>query len=88
MSKILFQNSDGGLSVVHSTGVTPIEDLCHKCIPAGTPYLIVEDDVIPSDRSFRDAWEADFSNPTGTSIGREAWFAAKAAAEQSEEVSE
>lgn len=75
MSKILFQNSEGGLSVVVPTGETPIEDVCHKCIPAGTPYLIVEDDVIPSDRSFRNAWEADFSTPTGTSIGREAWFA-------------
>ena len=75
MSKILFQNKEGGLSIVMPTGVTPVEDLCHKCIPAGTPYLIVEDDVIPSDRSFRNAWEADFSNPTGTSIGREAWLA-------------
>ena len=75
MTCILYQNSDGGLSVVHPTGVTPVEDLCHKCIPAGTPFLIVEDNQVPSDRSFRDAWEADFSNPTGVSIGREAWFA-------------
>lgn len=75
MTCILYQNSDGGLSVVHPTGVTPVEDLCHKCIPAGTPFLIVEDNHVPSDRSFRDAWEADFSNPTGVSIGREAWFA-------------
>lgn len=81
MTCILFQNSDGGLSVVHPTGVTPVEDLCHKCIPAGTSFLIVEDDQVPSDRSFRDAWEADFSNPTGVSIGREAWFAQQ---EQSE----
>ena len=80
--KILFQRSNGELSVVHPTGATPVEDLCHKCIPAGTPYLIVEDDVIPSDRTFREAWEADFSNPTGTSIGREAWFAAKAETER------
>jgi len=86
--KILFQSSNGELNVVHPTGATPVEDLCHKCIPAGTPYLIVEDDVIPADRTFRDAWEADFSNPIGTSIGREAWFAAKAAAEQTEEASE
>ena len=73
--KILFQNTEGGLSVIHPTGATPVEDLCHKCIPTGTPYLIVEDDAIPTDRTFRNAWEADFSNPTGTSIGREVWFA-------------
>ena len=79
MSKILFQNSDGGLSVIHPTGELPIEDLCQKDVPAGTPYLVVEDDAIPSDRSFRNAWEADFSNPDGHGIGADAYFAAKAA---------
>jgi len=81
MSKILHPNSEGGVSVIHPTGELPIEDLCQKDVPAGTPYLIVEDDVIPSDRSFRNAWEADFSNPDGHGIGADAWFAAKAAAE-------
>ena len=81
MSKILFQNPEGGISVVVPTGATPVEDLCHKCIPAGTPYLIVEDDAIPTDRTFRNAWEADFSTPTGISIGREAWFAQQEASE-------
>lgn len=75
MSKILFQNSDGGLSVIIPTGELPIEDVCQKDVPAGTPYLIVEDNVIPSDRSFRGAWEADFSNPDGYGIGADAWFA-------------
>lgn len=81
MSKILYPNSEGGVSVIHPTGELPIEDVCQKDVPAGTPYLIVEDNVIPSDRSFRNAWEADFSNPDGYGIGPDAWFAAKAAAE-------
>ena len=81
MAKILFQNSKGGLSIIHPTGALPIEDLAQKAVPAGTPYLIVEDDVIPSDRTFRNAWEADLSNPAGTSIGREAWFAQQEASE-------
>ena len=41
MSKILFQNSDGGLSVIHPTGELPFEDVCQKDVPAGTPYLIL-----------------------------------------------
>ena len=86
--KILYPNSEGGVSVILPAGELSIEDVAQKDVPAGTPYLIVEDDVIPSDRSFRNAWEADFSNPDGTGIGADAWFAAKAAAEQSEEVSE
>ena len=81
MSKILYQNEDGDLCVIHPTGELPFEDVAQKDVPAGTPYLIVEDDVIPSDRSFRNAWEADFSNPDGYGIGADAWFAAKAAAE-------
>ena len=89
--RIIFQNAEGGVSVIIPTGELPIEDVCQKDVPAGTPYLIVEDDVIPSDRSFRGAWEANFSNPDGYGIGPDAWFAAKAAAEaaeQTEEVSE
>ena len=88
MSKILYPNSEGGISVLHPTGDLPFEDVCQKDVPAGTPYLIVEDDVIPSDRSFRNAWEADFSNPDGYGIGHEAWFAAKAAAEAAEQTEE
>ena len=77
--KILFQNDEGGLSVIHPTGEIPIADVAQKDVPAGTPYLVVDDDVIPSDRSFRNAWEADFSNPDGYGIGAEAYFAAKEA---------
>ncbi len=80
MPKILFPH-EVGVSVIHPTGATPVEDLCHKCIPAGTPYLIVEDDAIPADRSFRNAWEADFSNPDGYGIGADAWFAQQEASE-------
>ena len=79
MSKILYPNPEGGINVIHPTGELPIEDVCQKDVPAGAPYLIVEDDVIPSDRSFRNAWEADFSNPDGYGIGADAYFAAKAA---------
>ena len=85
MTKILFENPAGGISVIHSTGELPIEDVCQKDVPAGTPYLIVEDDVIPSDRTFRGAWEADFSNPDGYGIGADAWFAANAPAEEASE---
>ena len=88
MSKIIYPNPNGGICVVVPTGELPFEDVCQKDVPAGTPYLIVEDDAIPADRAFRNAWEADFSSPDGYGIGADAWFAAKAAAEQTEEASE
>ena len=81
MSKIIYPNSDGSISVIHPTGELLISDVAQKDVPAGTPYLVVEDNVIPSDRSFRGAWEADFSNPDGTGIGADAWFAQQEASE-------
>ena len=79
--KILYPNPEGGVSVILPAGELPIADVAQKDVPAGTPYLIVEDNVIPSDRSFRNAWEADFSNPDGYGIGADAWFAQQEASE-------
>tara|TARA_B100000795_G_C22565899_1_gene348131 strand:- start:494 stop:688 length:195 start_codon:yes stop_codon:yes gene_type:complete len=33
-----------------------MEELVTKVVPAGANYEIVEDSVVPSDRTFRDAW--------------------------------
>jgi len=77
--KILYPTSEGGVCVIIPSGELPIADVAEKDVPANTPYLIVEDDVVPSDRSFRNAWEADFSNPTGVAIGETAWRAAQEA---------
>jgi hypothetical protein len=81
MKRIIYQNESGGVSVIIPTGELSIEEVAAKDVPAGTPYLIVEDDVIPSDRTFRNAWEADFSNPDGYGIGADAWFAQQEASE-------
>jgi len=54
MSKIIYTNSDGTVAVVIPTGEVPIEDLPAKL--GLTDYEIVEDDVIPTDRTFRHAW--------------------------------
>ena len=81
MNRIIYKTDEGGVSVIIPTGELPIEDVCQKDVPAGTPYLVVEDDVVPSDRTFRNAWEADFSNPDGYGIGPDAWFAQQEASE-------
>ena len=36
-----------------------MEELAQKDVPTGLKYKIVEDSVIPSDRTFRNAWEVD-----------------------------
>ena len=83
--KIIYDNNEGGVSVLHLTDTIPLSEVVQKDVPAGAAYRIVEDGVVPSDRSFRNAWEADFSKPDGYGIGADAWFAAKAAAEAAAE---
>lgn len=58
MKRILFPNDDGGVAIL-----VPIESLAlaMKDIPSGKPYLIVDAADIPTDRTFRNAWTADFT---------------------------
>jgi hypothetical protein len=54
--KIIYQNQEGGVSVIHPTGELSIEEVAAKDVPEDVPYEIVEDNAIPSDRTFRNAW--------------------------------
>ena len=58
-SRIIFQNEFGGVSVIIPTGELSIEDVAAKDVPEGVAYEIVEDDAIPNDRFFRNAWVAN-----------------------------
>jgi hypothetical protein len=74
--RIIYPKDDGGVVVIIPSpdcGIS-VEQIARKDVPAGSPYIIVSVEAIPSDREFRDAWEADFSNPDGYGIGAEAWF--------------
>lgn len=42
-----------------------LEEICVKDVPTGVPYRIVDSSELPADREFRNAWEADFTNPDG-----------------------
>ena len=76
MKRIIYPNDDGGVSVVIPSPNTKytIEQIALKDVPAGKPYRIIEDTDIPTDRTFRNAWEADFSNPDGLGLGHDEWF--------------
>jgi len=58
-SRIIYPNDEGGVSVIvpaPECGLT-IEQIAIKDVPAGKPYKIVDVADIPSDRTFRNAWE-------------------------------
>ncbi len=76
---------DGGIAVLSPADCgLAIEDIARKDVPVGVPYKIISVLDIPEDRTFRDAWEADFSNPDGYGIGHDAWFTEKAKQEEVE----
>jgi len=54
MKKIIYQNPDGTVSIVTPSGKVLIEDLPEKL--GLTDYEIVEDEALPTDRTFRNAW--------------------------------
>lgn len=85
MTQRIIYPTENGICILVPTGELSIEEVARKDVPANTAYLIVEANTIPSDRTFRNAWEADFSNPDGYGIGADAWFAEKAAAEETAE---
>lgn len=80
MQKIIYPN-ESGISVIHPTGEMPVEEVARKDVPAGVPYLIVDETALPADRTFRAAWTADFSAPHGHGIGADAWFEQQEASE-------
>ena len=61
--KILYKNLKGNVVVIKATlewlSQGTMEELAQKDVPTGFKYKIVDDSVIPTDRTFRNAWEVD-----------------------------
>jgi len=61
MQRIIYKTTDGGVAVIVPTPeyleTHTIEELAAKDVPAGAEFKIVDVSDIPSDRTFRDAWE-------------------------------
>lgn len=58
-SRIIYPNDDGSVSIIvpaAECGLT-IEEIAAKDVPAGKPYKIINVADIPTDRTFRNAWE-------------------------------
>lgn len=58
--RIVYTRPDAGVSVIIPSGDIPIEDVLAKDVPADAVNArVVDVSEIPSDRTFRDAWEDD-----------------------------
>ena len=58
--KIIYQ-TESGVAIINPTGELSIEEVAAKDVPAGVPYRIVNDDEVPSDRTFRNALKYDLT---------------------------
>jgi hypothetical protein len=57
--RIIYPTDDGGVAVIvpaAECGLS-IEQIAAKDVPAGKPFKIVNVSDVPSDRTFRGAWE-------------------------------
>lgn len=71
MKRIIYKNQDNSVSIVIPTSealsFATIEQIAEKDVPHNLPYWIVPISDIPTDRTFRNAWEIDesFGEPDG-----------------------
>lgn len=74
--RIIYPTVDGVAVIIPAPACDlPIEQIARKDVPAGIAYRIIDVADVPADRTFREAWEADFTAPDGFGIGADAWFA-------------
>jgi len=52
--RIIYKTTDGGVAVIIPADTI---EACMKDIPEGAEYAIVDTADVPSDRTFRNAWE-------------------------------
>ena len=58
--KIIYQTAPA-VAILTPTGELSVEDTAAKDVPAGVAYTIVNDEDVPSDRTFRNAWTHDLT---------------------------
>lgn len=75
MKKIIFENSDKTIGVLHPTkyalSLFGIDAIAVKDTPTGLPFWIVDESEIPTDRTNREAWELDGTQGEPDGYGNE-----------------
>jgi len=67
--RIIYEKDDGGVVILIPTPecllTHTIDEIAAKDVPAGKPYKIISASDMPSDRTFRNAWEVQIDEPDG-----------------------
>jgi hypothetical protein len=57
--RVIYPTPDGGVAIlmpIPDCGLT-LEEIIAKDVPPGVPYKIIDAADVPTDRTFRNAWE-------------------------------
>jgi hypothetical protein len=54
--RVIYSTAEGGVAIIVPAPGATLEQVL-KAVPAGVAYEIVSVDDVPSDRTFRNAWE-------------------------------
>lgn len=64
MKVIVYNQTNGVMAIVYPADFNmAIDEIAQKDVPAGVDYWIVDQSEIPTDRSQRNAWTANFTRP-------------------------
>lgn len=59
--RVIYPTDDGGVAIVipapEALEAMTIEEIAAKDVPAGKPFKIIDTADVPTDRTFRNAWE-------------------------------
>jgi len=59
--RIIYQTNEGGVAIVipspEALETMTIEEIAAKDVPTGKPFKIIDTADVPTDRTFRSAWE-------------------------------
>jgi len=59
--RIIYPTDEGGVAIVipapEALETMTIEEIAAKDVPAGKPFKIIPTEEVPTDRTFRNAWE-------------------------------
>lgn len=61
--RIIYQTDEGGVAIIvpapEAVAIYGLDAIAQKDVPDGKPYKIIDAGEMPSDRTFRAAWEVD-----------------------------
>ena len=61
MKRIIYPTDDGGVAIIipapEALETMTIEEITAKDVPTGKPFKIIDTVDVPTDRTFRNAWE-------------------------------